>query len=59
MPSCGYIYLASDVASTSADLLKKRAAKIRQHAWHFVDDPIAEVLEKYADELETLATGLP
>jgi hypothetical protein len=56
MSSCGYIYLASDVTSTSADLLKKRAARIRQHAWHFVDDPIAERLEEYADELEALAT---
>ena len=57
MSSCGYVYLASGAANTSADLLK-RAATIRQHAWHFVDDPIAETLEKYADELEALATHL-
>ena len=43
-----------DCANTSADLLK-RADRLRCHARHFVDDPIAEHLEKYADELETLA----
>ena len=48
---------ACDVANTPCDLLK-RAARIRQHAWHFVDDPIAERLEKYADELEALANHL-
>ena len=55
MSSGRYVYLASGAANTSADLLR-RAATIRQHAWHFVDDPIAEGLEKYADELEALAT---
>ena len=46
-----------DCANTSADLLR-RAARIRQHAWHFIDDPIAERLEKYADQLEALANRL-
>jgi hypothetical protein len=40
-----------------ADLLR-RAARIRQHALHFVDDPIAEHLGKYADELEARAARL-
>ena len=57
MSSCGYVYLASGAANTSADLLK-RAATIRQHAWHFVDDPIVEGLEKYADDLEAQAARL-
>jgi hypothetical protein len=43
--------------ATPDDLLK-RAAKIRRHAWHLVDDPIAEHLEKYADELEARAARL-
>jgi hypothetical protein len=42
---------------TPCDLLKK-AERIRRHARHFVDDPIAEHLEKYADELEALANRL-
>jgi hypothetical protein len=33
-------------------------ASNQRHAWHFVDDPIAEHLEKYADELEALANRL-
>jgi hypothetical protein len=60
MPSCGHVYRTSgtcDVPNTSADLLR-RAARIRQHALHFVDDPIAEHLGKYADELEARAARL-
>ena len=48
---------ACDVVNTPCDLLK-RAARIRQHAWHFVDDPIAERLKEYADELEALTNRL-
>ena len=57
MSSGRYVYLASGAANTSADLLK-RAATIRQHAWHFVDDPIAEGLDRYAGELEARAIRL-
>jgi hypothetical protein len=46
-----------DCTNTSADLLK-RADRLRRHARHFTDDPIAEHLEEYADELEALANRL-
>jgi len=43
--------------NTPCDLLKT-AARMRRHAWYFVDDSIAERLEKFADELEDRAARL-
>jgi hypothetical protein len=40
-----------------ADLLR-RAARLRQHAQHFADDPMGPHLDKYAAELEARAARL-
>ena len=46
--------VSSDAPEPVADLLA-RAARARQHARFFVDDPVGVQLEQFADELEARA----
>jgi hypothetical protein len=46
--------VSPDAPETAADLLA-RAARARQHARFFVDDPAGKQMEQFADELEARA----
>ncbi|HXA25261.1 MAG TPA: hypothetical protein VNW90_23500 [Acetobacteraceae bacterium] len=46
--------VSPDAPEPVADLLA-RAARARQHARFFVDDPVGKQLEQFADELEARA----